>query len=411
LPDGAAVLFTASRSSAVHDNANIEANVLKTGQVKIVQPGGYYGRYLPSGHLVYLHQGVLFGVGFDPTRLETRGAPVPLLQDVAANAVTGGGQFDFSTTGTFVYAAGKSAAPVWRVAWLDSSGKMRPMAAAPGVYVSPRLSPDGKKLAYGDGTDIYVYDTERERISRLTFMGHAAVPVWAHDGEHFIFLSTEKGSAFFWARRDGSGEPQKLLQSPTVSVPYSFSPDGRLAYYEVNSGTGNDLWTLPLDLTDPDHPKPGKPEPFLRTPNIETLPRFSPDGRWIAYLSNESGSSEIYVRPFPNASGGRWQISSDGGLYAIWSNNGRELFYETMENRIMVVDYSVEGGSFVPGKPRLWSDKQLFYAGNSNLDLAPDGKRFAVLALPETPPDEKGTVHVTMLLNFFDELKRRIPSK
>jgi hypothetical protein len=149
----------------------------------------------------------------------------------------------------------------------------------------------------------------------------------------------------------------------------------------------------------------------LRTPNAETNPRFSTDGRWIAYRSNESGSQEIYVRPFPNANGGRWQISTGGGLYDFWSKNGREIFYETPDNRIMVVDYSVEGGSFIPGKPRLWSNKQLFYAGTSNLDLAPDGKRFAVLTLPETPPGEKGTVHVTMLLNFFDELKRRIPAK
>jgi serine/threonine-protein kinase len=116
------------------------------------------------------------------------------------------------------------------------------------------------------------------------------------------------------------------------------------------------------------------------------------------------------VRPFPNSSGRRWPISSGGGLYAIWSNNGRELFYETMDNRIMVVDYSIENGSFVSGKPRLWSEKQLFYAGGVNLDLAPDG-RFAVLALPDTPAGEKGSVHVTMLFNFFDELRRRIPAK
>jgi Tol biopolymer transport system component len=166
---------------------------------------------------------------------------------------------------------------------------------------------------------------------------------------------------------------------------------------------------LPLDLTDPDHAKAGKPEVFLRTPADEMLPRFSPDGHWIAYRSNESGNFEIYVRPFPVASGGRWQISAGGGLYAFWSHNGRELFYETMDNRIMVVDYMTSGDSFVPGKRRLWSERQLFYAGSPHLDLAPDGKRFAVLTLPETAPGEKGSVHVTVLLNFFDELKRRIP--
>ena len=123
-----------------------------------------------------------------------------------------------------------------------------------------------------------------------------------------------------------------------------------------------------------------------------------------------SGHYEIYVRPFPGGSGGKWQVSGGGGLDAFWANNGRELFYETADSRIMVVDYTVNGASFVPGKPRLWSDRQLLYTGTSNLDLAPDGKRFAVLTLPETPAGiEKGTVHVTVLLNFFDEVRRRIP--
>ena len=180
-------------------------------------------------------------------------------------------------------------------------------------------------------------------------------------------------------------------------------------YRESNPEAGQDLWTLPLDITDPDHPKPGKPEPFLRTPAAEQWPTFSPDGRWMAYTSNETGIREIYVRPFPAQSGSEWPISAGGGLYPTWSKSGRELFYETEDNRIMVVDYTVLGDSFVHGKPRLWSDKQLYYFGVGNLDLAPDGKRFAVLALPETAPGEKGSMHVTMLLNFFDELKRRIP--
>jgi serine/threonine-protein kinase len=411
LPDGSAVLFTASPSGASVENGAIEAISLKTGQVKVVQRGGYYGRYMPSGHLVYVHQGVLFGKRFDPSMLEVRGAPVQLLQDVAANPATGGGQFDFSNTGTFVYAAGKRAAQARQVAWMDTSGKMQPLLATPSSYAGHRLSPDGKKLAYVDGADIYVYDTERDTPTRLTLTGHAGSPVWAPDGRHILFESIENGFSFFWVRSDGAGEPKQIFASPNLVVPWSFSPSGRLAYREQEANTGSDLWTLPLDLTDPDHPMPGKAEPFLRTPNDELSPRFSPDGRWIAYRSNESGNDEIYVRPFPNANGGRWPISSGGGLYALWSKNGHELFYETADNRIMVVDYSVSGGSFVPGKPRPWSDKELFYAGSSNLDMAPDGKRFAVLALPDTPPGEKGTVHVTMLQNFFDELKRRIPAK
>jgi serine/threonine-protein kinase len=406
LPGGDIILFTASPSTVNLENAQIQAISLRTGAVKVLQRGGYYGRYLPTGHLIYLHQGILYGVRFDLARLETRGSPVPLLQDVAANPVTGGGQFDFSDTGTFVYAAGKSAAQTWTIDWLDSSGKTQRLMAAPGVYAQPRVSPDGRKLAFSDATgDVYVYDLGRDATTRLTFGGSANWPIWAPDGEHIVFST---GSGLVWVRADGAGEPQQLVTSDLVR-PWSFAPDGRLGYFDRNPETGFDIWTLPLDLTDPDRPKPGKPEPFLRTAADELVPRFSPDGHWIAYRSSESGGTEIFVRPFPATGRGKWQISSGGGMYAFWSNNGRELFYETADNRIMVVDYAVNGVSFVPGKPRVWYDKQLFTAGTSNMDLAPDGRHFAVFALSEPAPGEKGSVHVTMLLNFFDELKRRIP--
>jgi serine/threonine-protein kinase len=411
LPGGDTVLFT-SASAGLEENASIEAISLKTGQIKIVQRGGYYGRYLPGGFLVYVRQGVLFGVRFDPARLEVRGPPTPLVEDLAANPITGGGQFDFSATGTFVYAAGKSAAQAWQVAWLDSSGKTQPLVATPGAYLYPRLSPDGRKLAFtGDGQDVYVHDLERDTTTRLTFTGHGSWPVWTPDGRHIVFEFDANDYSLYWIRSDGAGDPQRILENPNFTRPWSISPDGRwLASIEIDPATGFDLWTLPLDITDPDHPRPGKPEPFLRTPADEVVPRFSPDGRWIAYRSNESGRNEIYVRPFPAGSGGKWQVSSVGGLYAFWANNGRELFYETADNRIMVVNYTVNGPSFVRGKPRLWSDKQLFFTGTSNLDLAPDGKRFVVLSLPETPAGgEKGTVHVTILENFFDEVRRRIP--
>jgi len=411
LPGGEAVLFTGSASVTSQEQANIEAVSLKTGQVKIVERGGYYGRYLPSGHLVYLHQGVLFGVRFDPARLEVRGAPTPVLEDMASNSGTGGGQFDFSTSGTFLYSAGKSAAQGWQVAWLENSGELKPFLAAAGTYGAPRLSPDGREVAFtGEGSDIYIHDLERETTSRLTFSGHSSVPVWAPDSTHIAFQTTGNNLSISWLRSDGAGEPQRLLESTNVVVPWSLSADGRwLAYFESNPETGYDIWTLPLDMTDPDHPKPGKPELFLRTPANENVPRFSPDGRWIAYRSDETGIAEVYVRPFPPGAGGKWQISSGGGSYGLWSKNGHELFYETADNRIMVVDYTVEGRTFVPGKPRLWSDKQLFYPGTSNLDLAPDGKRFIILSMPEAPAGEKGSVHVTMLQNFFDELRRRIP--
>jgi serine/threonine-protein kinase len=407
LPGGEAVLFTASITNIGNDNSDIDAVSLKTGQVKVVQRGGYYGRYVPGGYLLYVHQGALYGVAFDPARLETRGAPVPLLDDLAADTVNGGGQFDVSRTGTLAYLAGKGTPPTWRAAWLDRSGKPQPLSLPPGQYGAIRLSPDGRKLSFTNGGDIYLYDLEKETTTPLTFSGGGGA-VWAPDSQHIAFQTK---SALFWIRSDGGGEPQRLLERQAPLVPWSFSPDGkRLAFFQSDPETLGDLWTLPLDLSEPDYPKPGKPESFLRTPTDEREPTLSPDGRWLAYRSDESGTMQIYVRPFPAAGGGRWQISAGrGARYPIWSKNGRELFYETADNRIMVVDYTVNGNSLAPGKPKLWSDVQLFYPGNLNLDLAPDGKRFIGYIAPETGGDGKNAVHVTMLLNFLDELKRRIP--
>jgi hypothetical protein len=421
LPGGLAIISTVSPRGSGMEDASIEAMSLSNGVTKTLVAEAYFGRYLPAseghGYLVYLHQGVLFGVAFNPVRLELQGAPVPLLEDVAANPTEGGGQFDFSTApsghGTLVYLAGKQTGQTWPVVSLDSAGKMSPLITTPGVYGEPRFSPDGRRLALtvssSSGTNIFSYDLQRETMTQLTFGGHADVPVWTPDGRHMVFTS---GSDYviWWIRADGSGEPQRIIEAKNP-VPWSFSPDGRRMAYRESHSDGIDILTLPLDTSDPDHPKPGNPEPFLETPSDKRVPMFSPDGRWIAYRSNESGRSEIYVQPFPAGRGGKWQVSTGGGLYGIWSNNGRELFYETPDYHIMVLDYTATGDSFVPGKPRLWTEKAVFYPGNSNLTLAPDGKHFAVFPVPESAGPEKGTLHVSFLLNFLDEVKRRIPPK
>ena len=414
LPGAEAVLFTAAPTAVGHENDSIEVMSLKTGQVQVLERGGYYGRYLPSGHIVYIRQGVLFAVPFDVRKLEVLGSPTPVFDDLGGSPTTGGGQFDFSIAGpgTLVYLAGKGTAQAWQVSWLESSGKMQPLVEAPGDYYQLHFSPDGRKLAFGSGSDIYVYDMDRRVTTRLTFTGNAQIPIWTPDGKHIVYRTISETSSIDWIRGDGGGEPQRLLSRPLNPAPWSFSADGRrLAFFETFAETGQDILTLTLDTADPEHPRVSTPEPFLSTPVDESIPSFSPDGRWIAYRSNEQGSNEIYVRPFPSGKGGKWQISSGGALYAIWAKNGRELFYETADNRIMVVDYAVNGDSFLPGTPRPWSDKQIFYPGALNLALAPDGKRFAVLSLPEITTQDKTAVHVMMVQNIFDELKRRIPVK
>jgi Tol biopolymer transport system component/tRNA A-37 threonylcarbamoyl transferase component Bud32 len=420
LPGGQAVLFMGNQTTGTFDDSSIEVLSLKTGQVKVVLRGGYFGRYLPGGYLIYIHERTLFGVPFDLNRLEVRGTPAPLQADVAVNSNTAGGQMDFSRNGTLVYLSGKSSTGTWTIAWLDRDGKTQPLLAAPGIYFQPRFSPDGKRLAFSTNTTgIEIYDWGRGTRERLNSTAQATSlePVWTPDGKHIIFESLSPSDfSLQWIRADGGGEAQQLWESKNRLIPYSFSPDGkRLAFSERTAKAESDLWTLPLDTSEPEHPKPGKPELFLGTPFAEEDPAFSPDGRWIAYASTESGRSEVYVRPFPagGPSGlGRSTISTGGGRFPIWSRDGLELFYLGQDNRIMSAAYAAKGDSFTAGKPRPWSNTQLFDIGLANLDLAPDGKRFVVAAAP--PADStgilKGSVHVTFLLNFFDELRRRAPA-
>jgi Tol biopolymer transport system component/predicted Ser/Thr protein kinase len=423
LPGNEAVLFTASNSMVAFEDASIAAVSLKSGEIKILVRGGYFGRYFPTGqamgHLVYIHQGALFAIPFDPARLELRGAAVPILEDVAGDPNSGAGQFSFSGPGTFVYRTGKVSEQNWPVSWLDSSGKTRPLIPAPGFYLQPRFSPNGQRLALSKfahtDRDIFVYDLQRNTTTRLTVGTLAAAPVWTPDGRYIAFGIQIPPLGLGWVRADGSGEIQRLLDSRYVVNPHSFFPDGRrLAYYGLDADARFKIWTVTLDMSDPERPKPGKPELFLNTQTNERNPVVSPDGQWIAYESDESGRSEVYVRPFPippGGAGGKRQISTGGGTLAIWSRNSRELFFQNPEHRIMATDYQLKNDSFVVGKPRAWSDQRLQDVSSvQNYDLAPDGNRFAII--PEIKPttEEKGNVHVTFLLNFFDELRRRAPT-
>jgi serine/threonine-protein kinase len=288
---------------------------------------------------------------------------------------------------------------------------VQPLLAKPGAYFNPRLSPDGQRLAVnvveGSGTDIWVYDWQRDTMTRLTFTGTADGAVWSPDGRYIAFLAVGEGLSVI--RSDGSGKPQPLTQNKNRQVPLSFAPDGkRLVFLERVSGTGNDLWTVPL-TSDSAGLRAGKPEVFLETQASEYEASFSFDGRWMAYVSNESGTDQVYVRAFPDE-GGKWQVSNSGGTWPVWSRNGRELFFETLDNRIMVAVYAVKGDSFEADKPRMWSEKQLGTSGGrKNVDLAPDGKRIAALMLVETQEGQKAQSHVIFLENFVDEVRRKVP--
>jgi serine/threonine protein kinase/Tol biopolymer transport system component len=415
LPEGKAVLFTAGAAAVSFDGANIVVMSLADHRRKTLVRGGTFGRYLPSGHLVYVNRGTLFAVPFNVERLEVHGTPAPVLDQVGYNAAQGSAQLDFSQNGTLIYRTAGAAGGLLTVAWLDGAGKVEPLLAKPGVYALPSMSPDGQRLALGvrdgSGADIWVYDWQRDTMTRLTFTGTAnAAPLWSPDGRYIAFRAVGEGMSVI--RSDGSGKPQSLTQSKNFQGPWSFAPDGkRLAFFEVDSKTSGDLWTVPLE-SDNAGLRAGKPEVFLQTPATELAPSFSPDGRWMAYVSDESGTFQVYVRAFPDK-GGKWQISNSGGGYPMWSRTGHDLFFETLDNHIMVAAYAVKGDSFVVEKPRVWSEKQLGGGGMlnaaKNVDLAPDGKRIVALMPVETAEAQKAQNQVIFLENFFDEVRRKVP--
>jgi serine/threonine-protein kinase len=413
LPGGKAVLFTAHTGTlGGFDDARIEFVSLADGQKKTLVRGGTYGRYFPSGHLLYVNRGTLFAVPFDLVALEVLGAPTPVLNKISYSSNDGDVGFDVSQTGTLVYESGAARGGPISVEWLESDGKTRVLVPKPGDYGRPSLSPDGRRLAMdvidGSSQDIWVYELGRDAMTRVTFDGRGNLgPIWSPDGRYIVY---EDQQGISWTRADGAGKPQPLIRTKGLAAPSSFTPDGkRLAYSEQVPETGYDLWIVPLK-TDGAGLGAGKPEVFLQTPSDERSPAFSPDGRWLAYSSTESGSFQVYVRAFPDK-GGKWQISSGGGAYPMWSRKGRELFFESLDSRIMVAVYTVQGDSFVADKPRLWSEKALANLVNlrKNVDLAPDGKRVVAVMPAEGGEAQQSRNHIVFLENFFDELHRRVP--
>jgi serine/threonine-protein kinase len=418
LPGGKAILFAAATALDA-DKLTIEVLTLADRHRKIVARGGNSPRYIPSsggatsggaGYLIYVNKATLFAVPFDLDKLETSGTAAPVLDDVAYDSVDGAGQFDLSSTGTLVYRrASGVASTMTTVQWVDPAGRKEPLRVKPGDYEDPSLSPDGKQLALavseGGSEDVWIYDRERDAMTRLTFGGRVYVdPTWSPDGQHVVFAGL--GGDIFQARADGAGQPQALTQSKRVRGLPSFRPDGkRLAYCDA---TGNyQIWTVPLE-NQGGQLKAGKPEQFLKSSFVDAAPSFSPDGRWLAYQSNESGKNEVYVRPFPPPSSGQsgqWQVSNSGGRMPHWSRVGHELMYQS-GNQIMATSYAVKGDTFVPDKPRVWIAR----LGGTSWDLAPDGRRVVVVTPLESAEAPKQDHEVVFLLNFFDELRRRVPT-
>jgi serine/threonine-protein kinase len=390
------------------DGATIEVMSLIDGHRKALVPGGTWGRYLATGHLVYINNGTLFAVPFDLDRLEVHGTPTPVLKDIAYDTANGAAEIDFSRTGTLVYRSSKAGSGLVTIQWLDESGNRRPLLPMPGNYLSPKLSPDGSQLALISAGDIWVYELGRS-MTRLTFGGSYTNLVWSADGRYIVFRTLSQGvPGIWWVRVDGTGQPQQLTRGNNHQLPWSFPVDGkRLAFNELSPANIDEIWTVPVETASAGL-RAGKPELFLQAPFQERAPTFSPDGQWMAYMSNEAGRFRVYVQEFPSGHGKR-QISGDGvGVYPAWSRNGHDLFFGS-NGLLMAATYKARGDSFVAEKPRIWFEKRIAgFAATMSYDPAPDGKHVVALMPAETSQESQD--QMIILLNFFDELRRRVPS-
>jgi Tol biopolymer transport system component len=416
LPDGKAVLFTILKSEFRWDNAQIVVRSLVTGAQTTLIDGGADARYVPTGHLIYARMGTLMAAPFDLGHLTLSGGAVGM-EDGVMQAVnvgnglidTGAAQFSVSGSGALVYVPGGVFPDTPRaLVWVDRAGAFQPLAIPPGAYAGPRLSPDGKRLALYTTTDrnVLVYDLVRGTLTHLTTEGQNAHPIWTPDGDRLVFDSTTAGAFnVFWKPADGSGAAERLMTSESRQEPGSWSPDKTLAFSQSDPTTNWDIWTLA------DHDR--TPRPFVGTAANEAWPDFSPDGRWLAYASDDSGRYEIYVQPYPGP-GPRHPISAHGGTQPAWARNGRELFYTVPDpnattGKMMVVDVALTP-TFSVGVPGPLESVVQVGTPTRGYDVSQDGRRFITVReterSPEPPPAE-----MVLVQHWVEELKRRAPTK
>jgi len=437
LPDGKSVLYTAVSDGSLGQQ-RVMVQSIKSGDPKELF-AGFTARYLSTGHIVYAVGNNLFAVPFNPDTLEIKGAQVPIVEDVLS---TNASKYALSDSGTLAYLPGKSATgsvDKRTLVWVDRNGKEEPLTAQPNAYAFPRISPDGTRIALTIGgapnSNIWIWDLARKTWTRLTLEESTDIaPLWTLDGKRIAFSAIVKGkNSVRWKAADGTGKDESLDSlTDRLLYPSSWSRDAKAMILEETTGataftvmaalpaalaatagwslrastnTSSDIGVLSMEGDR-------AVKPLLQGKFAEVHPQISPDGRWIAYASYESGQFEVYVSPFPQVDDGRWTISTSGGEQPRWSPDGRELFYRSGD-AMMVVPVNTEP-TFKVGTPT-----RLFHGAYYSLigrmwDVSPDGKRFLMIRGEPTSgetstPETRQRINI--VLNWTEELKQRVPIK
>ena len=425
LPGAKAILFT-TVNGRNWDTANVVLRSVDAGEQRVLVQGGADARYVETGHLVYVKAGTLMAAPFDLRLQQVTGSPVAVVEGVMQSVntpnsgdETGAGHFALSRSGTLLYLAGgvtPNLESSWE--WLERSGGRKKVESVPtGSYVFPRLSPDGQRVAVNVRrpasrvADVWVYDLLRAAPTRLTFEGSNSSPVWSPDGSRVVFSADTGGrSNLYLVDADGSGKPERLTTSDYSQIPSSWNrTTGMLAFLQRPTLETTGIWVMPADS------RPATPKLFLESRFSLSHPEFSPDGRWMAYVSNESGGAEVYVRPYPGP-GEKVRIStdsSDGGTEPVWAPNGRELLYRGFGENGGVFSATISSLSpFRVDPPRrvveLNSNEYDSTSPIRSWNVSPDGQRFLASRFERTG---QPITTLQLVLNWGEELRRLVPAR
>ena len=405
LPDGKTILITISAGWRTTSVASVS---METGKIQNLIDGAGCARYSPTGHIVYGRpgEGDLWAVPFDTRTLAIRGSSFPVVEGVLMKQ-DASAQFALSETGTLVYTQGSAAVDNDMVALVSTKGEIKPLPIPPAAFHGFRFSPDGQRLVFTwhqAMPNLWIYELNRNVLRRFTDeQGDDWTPLWTPDGKRIVFQSNRAGRGFrlFWKAFDGEGPLEMLTESDYYQQPGCWTADGKSLLFQegVFPETGHDIMLLPLDGDR-------TPRALIRTRYNERFPALSPDGRWLAYGSDESGRWEVYVRHFPDLKD-ITRISPEGGVAPMWSPDGSELFYWDIIRQTLVSASVRTGGTLEVGKPKLFAAGEFSFGNNGwyrSYDIAPDGKTIVMILRGKSGPSPR---EFNIVLNWFEELRAR----